>query len=201
MTRPILLAVASVLLAGVTIGSPARAQQSASSSPSPEVVTEATPGFAPEFSVTIGGGFGTRSLYCDHCTQGSGLSALVKVSRSIGATTALGIEGTAISNHMGPVGSSLLSAMGVITAYVVDRMPLFISGGLGIVAYRQHDGTYAASGTGFGCTGRVGYEARLFKGFSLVPYLGYVSSIGGLRIARTNHAVSTFQVGLGVTVH
>ncbi len=201
MTRPIRLAIAAVVLASNTLGSTARAQQATSHSPSPEVVSESGPAFAHGFSVTIGGGVATRSLYCDHCTQGSGFSVLVKLSRFVGATTALGIEGTTVSNHTGPVGTGFFSAMGVVTAYVVERFPLFISGGLGVVGYQQHNDTYSSTGTGFGCTGRLGYQAHLIDGLSLVPYVGYVSSIGSLQVAHTSHAVSTFQVGLGLMAH
>lgn len=199
MSRPALRIIVSAILACATPGLAAHAQEVASSSPSTGE-GEQVASFAHDVTVTIGGGFATRSLYCDHCTQGSGTSVLFKLNRFVGATTALGIEGTAALDGGGTVGNSLFSAMGVVTTYVLDHFPLFISGGLGVVAYRQHDGSYAAGGTGFGCTGRLGYEARLLNGVSLVPYAGYVSTIGDVSIGYRRQRVSTIQVGLGVTL-
>lgn len=202
MTRPVPLATVLALLACLTLATPARAQDAQSASPSIESDQPLTsPGFGHDVSVMVGGGFATRSYSCDQCTQGAGVSALFKLNRFVGATTAIGIEGTIARNNDGPVGNSLYSAMGVVTAYVLEHMPIYISGGLGVVVFEHHNGAYGHSGTGFGCTGRLGYDAHVLSGLSLVPYIGYVSTIGGVAVGASKQSVSTFQVGLGVALH
>jgi len=178
----------------------ARDGRDGGSSPAPEEEAR-SPGFGHDLTITLGGGLGTRDFYCHGCSHGGGISPLIKISRFVGATTAVGIEATTVSKHAGPSGATMWSAMAVFTGYVIDHSPFFVSGGLGVVGFHQTDGLApSVGGTGFGCTGRLGYEARISSALALTPYAGYVSTIGGLQTADTRQALSAFQFGLGLTL-
>jgi hypothetical protein len=87
-----------------------------------------------------------------------------------------------------------------VTVWAVEGVPLSISGGLGFLVYYQGNAETATNSTsaGLGCSGRIGYEARVAPGLALVPYLGYMNSLGQLRVNQTRQVVSNLQIGMGL---
>jgi hypothetical protein len=151
-------------------------------------------------AVTVGVGGARRKLYCGGCSQGVGLSGLINVSRFVGRKTAIGLEGTGWFKDAGPVSASLWSGMGAVTTWLADRVPLFLTGGFGFVVYHQADASYGSSttDTGFGCSGRIGYDAHLSQAIALVPYVGYINTIEHVKVGRASQVVGSLQFGLGL---
>jgi hypothetical protein len=161
-----------------------------------------SPGGLNGFAVTVGVGGARRKLYCIGCSQSVGFSGLINVSRFVGRKTALGIEGTGWFKEVGPVSASLWSGMGAVTTWLAEGLPLFLTGGVGLLVYHQTDATYATSttGTGFGCSGRIGFDAHLSQAIALVPYIGYINTIGKVRVGRASQVVGSLQFGLALRV-
>ncbi len=191
-------------LAALGLGAPglnraAPAQQLATASPAPAPIVQ-TPGLLSGFSITLGAGVAKRELYCGGCSQNMGFSGLVNLSRFISHSTAIGMESTVLLNRAGPVTAAFGSAMGAVTFWVDDQLPLSVSGGVGFVVYHQANADYASNTTsaGFACSGRIGYDARLTRAFSLVPYVGYVNTLGRLKVGRAHQVVSSLQFGMAL---
>jgi hypothetical protein len=199
MHKPLWAPLAAVALAAPGLNRPAPAQQLAANSPSPAPIVE-TPGLLSGFSITLGAGVAKRELYCGGCSQSMGLAGLVNLSRFLNHATAIGMESTVLLNRAGPVTAALGSAMGALTFWVDDQLPLSVSAGLGFIVYHQANADYASNTTsaGFGCSGRIGYDARLTPEFSLVPYVGYVNTLGRLKVGRADQVVSSLQFGMAL---
>jgi hypothetical protein len=113
---------------------------------------------------------------------------------------ALGMESTVWINDNGPVSAALGSAMGTVTLWAVESVPISISGGLGFVVYHQGDAVNPSNTTslGVGYSGRVGYDAAVSRTLALMPYIAIVNSIDRLRVGRTDQIVSNLQVGMAL---
>jgi hypothetical protein len=90
--------------------------------------------------------------------------------------------------------------MGAVTFWAAENVPLSISGGLGFVVYHQGNADHASNtmSAGLGCSGRIGYDAQISSTLALVPYIGYVSTLGRLRVGRADQVVSNLHVGLAL---
>jgi len=197
-----LAALATLALGASALSRPALAQLPSQDPPAPPPppVLVLSPGGLNGFAVTVGMGGARRKLYCVGCSQSVGFSGLVNVSHFIGRKTALGVEGTAWFKEVGPVSASLWSGMGAVTAWLAEGVPLFLTGGLGFIAYHQADASYQSSttGTGLGCSGRIGYDAHLSQAIALAPYIGYINTIGKVKVGRASQVVGSLQFGLAL---
>jgi hypothetical protein len=201
MQKPAEAALAALML-GLSGLKPAPAQQLAARSPAPAPVARAAQ--APmASSITLGVGVARREPYCGSCPQTMGFAGLVNLSRFVKQSMAIGMESSIWLNSTGPVTAALGSAMGAVTFWADEDVPLSISGGLGFIMYHHGDAEYASNTTsaGLGCSGRIGYDARLAPGFALVPYIGYVSALGRLRVGRADQVVSNLQFGMALRFH
>jgi hypothetical protein len=175
------------------------AQQRATESPAPSLIGRGAN--APlGRSITLGVGIARREPYCGGCLRNMGVAGLVNLSRFVNHTMAIGMESTIWVNNSGPVTAALGSAMGAVTVWAVEGVPLSISGGLGFIVYHQGNAEHVTNTTsaGFGCSGRIGYEAHVAPGFSLVPYIGYMNSLGTLRVGPADQIVSNLQIGMAL---
>jgi len=197
-----LAALATLALGVSTLSRPALAQlpNQDPPAPPPAPVLNLSPGGLGGFAVTVGAGGARRRLYCVGCSQSVGFSGLVNVSRFVGRKTALGLEGTGWFKQVGPVSADLWSGMGAVTTWLAEGVPLFLTGGLGFIVYHQADASYESSttGTGFACSGRIGYDAHLSQAIALVPYLGYINTIGKVKVGRASQVVGSLQFGLAL---
>ena len=176
----------------------AAAQKAAARSPAP-VLAARNP--APLGSaVTLGVGLARREPYCGTCAGNFGFSGLVNLSRFVNRVTALGMESTVWLNDTGPVSAALGSAMGTVTLWAVESVPISVSGGMGFVVYHQGDAAYRSNTTsvGWGYSGRVGYDASVSQTLALVPYFAFMSTVEPLRVGRADQVVSNLQVGMAL---
>jgi hypothetical protein len=156
------------------------AQQRATESPAPALIPRGAN--APlGRSITLGVGIARREPYCGGCLRNMGVAGLVNLSRFVNHTMAIGMESTLWLNNSSPVTGALGSAMGAVTFWAVEDVPLSISGGFGFVVYHQGDPANA-----------------IFPGVALVPYIGYLNSLGRLRVGRAEQVVSNLQIGMAL---
>jgi len=192
-------AVLVLALCGAGAYQPSAAQQRTTKSPGPApIARNANDPLAP--SITLGVGVVRGAPHCVGCLRSMGLAGLVNLSRFVNQTTALGMETTIWLNSSGPATAGLGSAMGAVTFWAVGGVPLSISGGFGFLVYHEGNAESATNTTsaGFGCSGRIGYDARVARGLALVPYIGYMNSLGRLRIGRTDQVVTNLQIGMAL---
>jgi hypothetical protein len=151
-------------------------------------------------AVTLGVGLARREPYCGTCAGNFGFSGLVNLSRFVNRVTALGMESTVWLNDAGPVSAALGSAMGTVTLWAVESVPISVSGGMGFVVYHQGDAAYRSNTTsvGWGYSGRVGYDASVSQTLALVPYFAFMSTVEPLRVGRADQYVSNLQVGMAL---
>jgi hypothetical protein len=151
-------------------------------------------------AVTLGLGLARREPYCGTCAGNFGFSGLVNLSRFVNRVTALGMESTVWLNDAGPVSAALGSAMGTVTLWAVESVPISVSGGMGFVVYHQGDAAYRSNTTsvGWGYSGRVGYDALVSQSLALVPYFAFMSTVEPLRVGRADQVVSNLQVGMAL---
>jgi hypothetical protein len=129
-----------------------------------------------------------------------GLSALANLSRFVSRSTAIGMETTVWLKNAGPATAALLSTMGAATFWLDEQFPLSVSAGLGFVVYHEAHADYGSNTTsaGLGCSARVGFDARITRGFAIMPYAGYVNTLGRLRVGRAEQVVSNVHFGIGL---
>jgi hypothetical protein len=192
---------AALLCAGVCTalgGNSALAQRAALRSPI-EVPVQKTPARLGS-AITLGVGVARREPYCGVCTSDVGVSGLVNLSRYVNRAMALGMESTVWLNDAGPVSAALGSAMGTVTLWAVQSVPISVSGGMGFVVYHQGDALYHSNTTsvGVGYSGRVGYDAPVSRSLALVPFLSFLSTVQSLRVGRADQVVSNLQVGMAL---
>jgi hypothetical protein len=199
MQKPVCAALAALALGAAGLTRPAPAQQLSAKSPAP-VSLARTAGAPLGSSITLGVGLARREPYCGGCPRNMGFAGLVNLSRFVNRAMAVGMESAVWLNSAGPVTAALGSAMGAVTVWAVEDVPLSISGGLGFIVYHEGNAEQASNTTsaGFGCSGRIGYDARVSPGFALVPYIGYVNTLGRLRVGRANQVVSNLQIGMAL---
>ncbi len=199
MQKPLCAVLAALALGAAGLNRPAPAQQLSRASPGSPPIAPRT-GSLLGSSITLGVGLARREPYCGGCSQNLGVAGMVNLSRFVNHAMALGMESTVWLNSVGPVSAALGSAMGAVTFWAVEDVPLSISGGLGFVVYHQGNTTYGSNTTsaGFGCSGRIGYDARVSSGFALVPYIGYLNTLGRLRVGRADQVVSNLQIGMAL---
>jgi hypothetical protein len=124
----------------------------------------------------IGLGYGTANTSCDQCDAGPRLGG-VTGSLEIGGTLNphLRIGGFAEGwSHGAGDATELMSTIGAaLYYYPVRTAGLFFKGGAGFSGY--HASTFPAiDGTGWGLIVGAGYEARVARSVSLVPFVDYV---------------------------
>jgi len=198
MRHDIRPALASAALCTVLCVNTAAAQKAAARSPAP-VLAARNPARLGS-AVTLGVGLARREPYCGTCAGNFGFSGLVNLSRFVNRVTAFGMESTVWLNDTGPVSAALGSAMGTVTLWAVESVPISVSGGMGFVVYHQGDAAYRSNTTsvGWGYSGRVGYDASVSQTLALVPYFAFMSTVEPLRVGRADQVVSNLQVGMAL---
>jgi len=158
------------------------------------------------FHVAFGLGAGWLGLSCDGCgdfDRKSGVSGFLTLAGSVGKTMLIGVESTGWTKDYGGTTGQGYSLMAQITGYLNETSGLFVSTGLGLVGYREDTDFFGTlSGNGFGFSGRIGVELPLGRSVALVPYFGYVRTIGGAKFENSIDVdISNIQLGLALGVH
>jgi hypothetical protein len=145
-------------------------------------------------------------LSCDGCSnldRETGLSGYLSVAAPVAKTMLIGVESTGWTKDYGGKSGQGYSLMVQATRYLNATSGLFLSTGLGLVGYKEDVEFFGSrSGNGFGFSGRLGIELPLGRRVAFIPYLGYVTTIGGAKFENTNDLnISNIQVGLALGIH
>lgn len=155
--------------------------------------------------LNFGLGGGSAQLSCDGCdySRETSLSGYLAIATSVHRNVLIGVEGTGWTQSEG---AQVYSFMAQATGYLNSRSGLFVTSGFGLVGRREDSraGDLTASGLGFST--RVGYEVGLGTSFLLIPYVGYVSTIGGAEFKFNgtkvgDYDINNIQFGLGIGLH
>jgi hypothetical protein len=181
---------------------PAPAAATPPAPPASSTVTSGHTGFHLGFG--LGGGW--LGLSCDGCNdvdRESGLSGFLSIAGPVGKTMLIGVESTGWTKDYGGRKGQGYSLMVQVTRYLNETSGLFLSTGLGLVGYKEDIEFFgSSSANGFGLSGRLGVELPLARSVALVPYLGYVTTIGGAKLENTiDINISNIQLGLAVGIH
>jgi hypothetical protein len=158
------------------------------------------------YHLGLGLGSGWLGLSCDGCgnlDRERGLSGYVSLGAPVGKTMLIGVESTGWTKDYGGKSGKGYSLMVQATRYLNATSGLFLSTGLGLVGYKEDVQFFGSrSGNGFGFSGRLGVELPLGRSVAFVPYLGYVTTIGGAKFENTVDVnISNIQLGLALGVH
>jgi hypothetical protein len=158
------------------------------------------------FHFGVGLGSGWLGLSCDGCgnlDRESGLSGYLSLTAPVGKTMLIGVESTGWTKDYGGKSGQGYSLMVQATRYLNATSGLFLSTGLGLVGYKEDVQFFGStSGNGFGFSGRLGVELPLARRVALIPYFGYVTTIGGAKFENTADInISNIQLGLALGIH
>lgn len=169
----------------------------------PTQVTQATPEANPAGTVaenrsehaglhfTAGLGGGAVRLSCDGCDSETSLAGYLSAAVSVGERILLGIEGTGWTQSEG---AQVYSLMAQATGYLNATSDLFVTSGFGLVGRREDSRVGDLTASGFGFSTRLGYELRVGGSVLFIPYVGYVSTLGGAEFSFNGQKVGDYDI-------
>ncbi len=160
------------------------------------------------FHFNLGLGAGAADITCDGCdiASSTALSGYLSLGGAVGENTVLGVESTGWTSGESGSDAAVYSLMATVTQYASAQSGLFLSTGLGLVGYREEAGNLELTANGFGFSGRLGYELRTSGRLTFVPYLAFLSTIGGADFELEGTPVGEFdinnlQAGLAIGIN
>jgi hypothetical protein len=161
------------------------------------------------FGFGLGGGSaGTDCTTSCSSDRFTGASGYFRLGGTLSRSLLVGVESNGWLHSEGGVDESIGFGSVVALWYPSPTGALYVKVGLGGMRYRADDGVDVLTATGPSASLGLGYEMRLGRNMSLVPYLNSLASssvklrINGAPVS-TNEAISLnlFQFGLGITWH
>lgn len=153
-------------------------------------------------------GVGSARLSCQICqgNRGSGTSGYLRAGATITRQMLVGLEGTVWYKSDGDVDHMLGSLQGVFYFYPQPTSGLYIKTGLGLSQYSAKDSEDKISSQALSGSIGLGYEVRVSRSMSIVPYANFIGSMSAdvrlnNNIAGLGANSSLFQLGIGVTLH
>ena len=139
----------------------------------------------------------------------NGVSAYVRAGRQLGRNVSLGLEFQGYTGDTDTITTTLgsLQMFGLLNPW--GRIPLFLSGGVGMVDGRVLVGlsngqVYEAQGTGVGLNFGASYDIRVGRHWAITPSVStHISALGDFVISPTQKAddviATVYQLGVGIT--
>ena len=149
----------------------------------------------------FGLGLGYGSLCGDECDMRSGAgSGHFKLGATVSRRVLVGFESNVWVKDEGGATLSQINGSGVMYFYPYRNAGFHLKAGVGFaratVAFiTTAGGTISSTETGVGALLGVGYDVRVARNVSVVPFFNY------LRGKYNSGSTNFFQMGLGVTVH
>jgi len=163
------------------------------------------------FWIGIGLGDGLAGLHCAYsCADGriGGVSGYFRLGATLSPSILIGAEANGWLRSDAGVDYSMESASVVVLWYPNRTGALYLKGGLGGLRYREWDGVDETTATAPSASLGIGYEVRLGRNLSLVPFLNTLaSSAAQIRLNTVpvttgeELSVTLLQFGVGVTWH
>ena len=161
------------------------------------------------FWIGFGLGGGSAGLDCSTCSDEriGGGSGYLRLGGTLSRHFLLGFETNGWLHSEGGVDESIAFASAVLLWYPSAKGALYVKFGLGGMAYGADDGVDELTATAPSASLGVGYEVRIGRNVSLVPYINSLASsavdveINGVAIPTEDFSMNLFQFGLGITWH
>ena len=158
----------------------------------------------------FGLGSGSAGVECFSCSDDriSGVSGYIRLGGTLSRSILIGVESNGWLHSDDFADETIGFGSVVVLWYPARRTPLYLKVGLGGMTYRIDDGFDELTATAPSASLGIGYEIRVSRNMSVVPYVNsLVSSSVRVRVngvpATTDEDLSLnlFQFGLGVTWH
>jgi hypothetical protein len=152
----------------------------------------------------FGFGAGYGSLGCDDCDgrEGSGTGYL-KLGGTVSPKVLIGFEANSWVKKEDDVTLSISNGSAVVYFYPSAAGGFHLKGGLGLAVARVDidvgGGTFTVDDTGVGGLLGLGYDARIGRNVSLVPFANFLGAT--FSESGEKSTFNYFQLGLGLTIH
>ena len=161
------------------------------------------------FWVGFGLGGGSFGIECDICTDDrvNGGTGYVRLGGTLSRHLLLGVEVNAWVNPSDAVDESIGNGSVVLLWYPSATGALYLKFGLGGMTYSGDDGVDVLTATAPTFSIGLGYEFRVGRNISLVPYMNTFGSsevdveINGVSFGNVPLTLNVFELGLGLTWH
>jgi hypothetical protein len=162
------------------------------------------------FWVGFGFGSGSVGLDCTDCASDrtGGPSGYIRAGATLSPKILLGVEGNAWSHSQGSLDESIGYGSAIIMWYPSRSGAFYLKLGLGGMSYRGDDGVDVLTATASSASVGLGYEFRVGRNFSVVPYLNSLASAavkeqlnGQPNPTNEDISITLVQFGLGATWH
>ncbi|HYC32751.1 MAG TPA: hypothetical protein VEB59_10725, partial [Gemmatimonadales bacterium] len=89
--------------------------------------------------------------------------------------------------------ATLYSLMATVTNYVEARSSVVLTGGIGLIGYKEDLATGDVTAKGVGYAARLGYEIRTSGRLSFTPYLAFLSTFGAVEFKAAGVRTGEFN--------
>ncbi len=162
------------------------------------------------FWVGFGLGSGSVGLSCDSCSTDriASFSGYLRAGGTLSSNVLLGGETNGWTHSKGGVDESVGYGSFVVLWYPSSAGAFYLKAGFGGMSYRGDDGVDVLTATAPAASLGLGYEIRVGRNYSIVPYLNSLAS-AAVKLKLNGQAFSSgqdvsitlVQFGLGVTWH
>lgn len=161
------------------------------------------------FWAGFGLGGGTAGIDCTSCSEDrlSGASGYIRLGGTLSRNLLLGFESNGWLKSSDGVDETVGFGSVVLLWYPSSKGALYVKFGLGGMQYTADDGFDEVTATAPSASLGIGYEFRVSRNMSLVPYFNTLAStsvevrINGESIGTYDLSFNLFQFGLGLTWH
>jgi hypothetical protein len=162
------------------------------------------------FWIGLGVGSGSTGLDCTDCTSDrtAGPSGYIRAGATLSPKVLLGVEGNGWAHSQGTLDESVGYGSVILMWYPSRTGAFYLKLGLGGMSYRGDDGVDVITATASSGSFGLGYEFRVGRNFSLVPYLNSLASSavktqlnGQPNPTNEDISITLVQFGLGATWH
>lgn len=156
-----------------------------------------------------GGGWASAGTECSGCSTDrlSGFGGYARAGATVSPSVLIGGEVAGWTRTQSDVVDNLGFASVVALIYPGREGGFFLKVGLGGMTYRATDGADELTAQAPGAMLGAGYEFRVSRNVSIVPYLNSLTSsavefeINGVPVPSGNVRITLYQLGVGVAWH
>jgi hypothetical protein len=173
------------------------------------LIAQARPHTRAGFWFGFGLGFGSAGVECTGCSNDrvSGYSGYLRLGGTVSPSVLLGGETNGWFHSADGVTESIGFASFVAVFYPSRESGFYLKVGLGGMNYMADDGTDEIKAVAPAVTLGAGYEFRIGRNMSIVPFLNSLASsdanfeVNGVDVAANDIQITLFQLGVGLTWH
>lgn len=175
----------------------------------PLVAQGARPHTREGFWFGLGAGWGSAGTECTGCTNErfSGFGGYARAGGTVSPSVLLGGEASGWMHSESGVDENLGFLSFIAQFYPSREGGFYLKVGVGGMKYKADDGTDELTATAPAGVFGAGYEFRVGRNMSIVPYFNSLASsavefeINGVAVPSDNLRITLFQLGVGLTWH